>query len=190
MKVKEFGRTPGGCVCNVLAVLSDGEESMRATLGAAVELAESARARLTLVKTCEQGRAYVWIAPFAVGSAYIAAELESPDEAWRALSRLVEEVPDSIPVTMHVLPPDSQTALLKLLRERHFGAFVADRDQLWLWRRVRRQLRREQLQVVLVSPHEPAPSPAAQPAVEAPARDPAFGLPSLGGLAAATRSAP
>ncbi|HWD68829.1 MAG TPA: hypothetical protein VG293_01470, partial [Solirubrobacteraceae bacterium] len=147
----EFERTPG-CICNVLAVLSDGEESMRATLCAAIELAESSNSRLTLVKTCEQGRAYVWVAPFAVGAAYLPPELESPDEACQVLSRLVSGVPDSIPVTMSVLTSDSQTSLLKILHECHFGAIVIDRDQLALWSRVRRRLRHEQLQIVLISP--------------------------------------
>lgn len=151
MKVKEFGRTPGGCVCNVLAVLSDGEESMRATLETAVELAERTNARLTLVKTCEHGRSYVWVAPFAVGAAYLPPENDSPETACRVLSRLVEQVPSSIPVTMHVLPEDSQTALLKMLAERHFGAVVVDRDQLFHWGRVRRRLRREPLATILVS---------------------------------------
>lgn len=152
MKVKEFGRTPRGFVCNVLAVLSDGEESMQATLKAAVELADSSNSRLTLVKTCENGRAYVWVAPFAVGAAYLPPELESPDDACKVLSRLVAEVPESIPVTMCVLTSDSQTSLLKILQERHFGAIVADKDQLAHWGRVRRQLRRDQVQTVLVNP--------------------------------------
>lgn len=125
---------------------------MHATLNAAIELAERANARLTLVKTCENGRAYVWVAPFAVGAAYLPPELESPDEACQVLSRLVSEVPDSIPVTMCVLTSDSQASLLKILHERHFGAVVLDKDQLAHWGRVRRQLRREQLQVVLISP--------------------------------------
>ena len=137
----------------MLAVLSDGEDSMQATLRAAVELADSSNARLTLVKTCEQGRSYVWVAPFAVGAAYLPPEVESADEASRVLARLVEEVPDSIPVTMLVLPScDAQGALLKLFDQRHFGAFVADKTQLWHWRRVARRLRREQLQTILVSP--------------------------------------
>ena len=54
MKVKGSGRAPGGCVCNVLAVLSDGEASMRPTLRAAIDLADSSNSRLTLVKTCEK----------------------------------------------------------------------------------------------------------------------------------------
>lgn len=126
---------------------------MRATLRAAIDLADSSNSRLTLVKTCENGRAYVWVAPFAVGAAYLPPELASPDEACQVLSRLVAEVPDSIPVTMHVLPADSQTALLKLLRERHFGAVVIDKDQLFHWGRVRRHLRREELQTILIGPH-------------------------------------
>jgi hypothetical protein len=134
----------------VLAVLGDGEESMQATFGAAVELAEYANARLTLAKTCEQGRAYVWIAPFAVGAAYLPSEVESPDEAARLLARIVEQVPDSIPVTTLVLTSDSQACVLKLLRERHFGAIVADAGLLSRWRRLRREVEREHLQTVLV----------------------------------------
>lgn len=140
---------------------------MRATLDAAVELAETTNARLTLVKTCEPGRSYVWVAPFAVGAAYLPPEVQSPDQACQLLSRLVAQVPDSIPVTMLVLPPNSQTALLKLLGERHFGAVVADRNQLWHWGRVRRRLRREQLQLVLVGPESGARhggTPAGEPA--------------------------
>ena len=152
MKVKEFGRTPAGCVCNVLAVLSDGEDSMRATLNAAIDLAQRTNSRLTLVKTCEQGRSYVWVAPFAVGAAYLPPENDSPEDACKVLSRLVTEVPDAIPVTMHVLPEDSQTTVLKLLEERHFGAVVVDKDQLFHWGRVRRRLRHEPLQTVLVDP--------------------------------------
>jgi hypothetical protein len=134
----------------VLAVLGDGEESMQATFRAAVELAESTNARLTLAKTCEQGRAYVWIAPFAVGAAYLPPEIESPDEAARLLAQVVEQVPDSMSVTTLVLTSDSQACLLKLLRERHFGAIVAEADLLSRWRRLRRQVRSEQLQIVLI----------------------------------------
>ena len=162
--MREFGRTPG-CVCNVLAVLGDGEESTRATFRAAVELAESTNARLTLVRTCEPGRSYVWIAPFAVGAAYLPPEVESPDEAARKLARIVEQVPDSIPVTTLVLASDSQNCVLKLLRERHFGAVVADADLLKGWRRLRRELRREQLPTVLIngeSRDQEAVSPPAQ----------------------------
>lgn len=152
MKVREFGRTPEGCVCNVLAVLSDGEESMRATLDAAVELADLTRSRLTLAKTCDRGRSYVWVAPFAVGAAYLPPENDSPQDACRVLSRMADRVPDSIPVTLHVLAEDPQTTVLKLLQERHFGAVVVDKDQLFQWRRVRRRLRRESLRTILVSP--------------------------------------
>jgi hypothetical protein len=135
----------------VLAVLGDGEESMRATCSAAIDLAESANARLTLVRTCEPGRAYVWIAPFAVGAAYLPPEVESPDEAARQLARIVEQVPNWIPVTSLVLTSDSQACVLKLLHEHHFGAIVADADVLSRWRRLRREVQREHLQTVLIA---------------------------------------
>jgi hypothetical protein len=124
---------------------------MQATFRAAVALAESTNARLTLAKTCEQGRAYVWIAPFAVGAAYLPPDVESPDEAARMLARIVEQVPDSIPVTTLVLTSDSQACLMKLMHERHFGAIVAEADLLSRWRRLRRQLRREQSQTMLIA---------------------------------------
>jgi hypothetical protein len=134
----------------VLAVLGDGEDSMQATCRAAIDLAESTNARLTLVRTCEPGRSYVWVAPFAVGAAYLPPEVESPDEAARQLARIVEQVPNWIPVTTLVLTSDTQACLLKLLRERHFGAIVADAGLLSRWRRLRREVLREQLQTVLV----------------------------------------
>jgi hypothetical protein len=135
----------------VLAVLGDGEESMQATCRAAIDLAEAANARLTLVRTCEPGRAYVWIAPFAVGAAYLPAEVESPDEAARQLARFAELVPNAIPLTTIVLTSDTQACLLKLLRERHFGAIVADASLLSRWRRLRRQLHHDELQTVLIT---------------------------------------
>jgi hypothetical protein len=135
----------------VLAVLSDGEESMAATLREAVALAAAGNARLTLVKTCEQGRAYVWVAPFAVGSAYLPAELESPDEAAQVLSRFADQVPQAIPVTTLVLTKDTQDSLLMLLSQAHFGAIVAGADLLSHCRRLRRQLCREQLHTILIT---------------------------------------
>lgn len=153
--MKEFGRTPG-CICNVLAVLSDDEESMSATLRKAVELADAHNARLTLVKTCEQGRAYVWVAPFAVGSAYLPPELESPEQAAHVLSRLADQVPASIPVTLLVLTKGTQESLLTLLRKAQFGAVVADADLLTHCWRLRRWLRGEQLYIVPVTRDRPA----------------------------------
>lgn len=147
--MREFGRAPG-CICNVLAVLGDGEESIRATFSAAVDLADAGNARLTLVKTCEEGRAYVWIAPFAVGAAYMPPALDSPDDAARLLARVTEEVPDRMPVTTLVLTADTQGSLLRLLRDGRFGAVVADADLLSRCRRLRRYLCGEQIQTVLI----------------------------------------
>ncbi len=103
---------------------------MRDTLQAAVALAESEYARLTLVKTCDAGRAYVWVAPFAAGGAYLPPAVDSPDEAGRILARVAERVPQEIPVTMLVLGSDTQASLLQLLRSGCYGAVVADRNLL------------------------------------------------------------
>ncbi|MDE3129800.1 MAG: hypothetical protein KGL16_01490 [Acidobacteriota bacterium] len=137
-------------ICNVLAVLGEREDAMWRTLHAAVALAEAERARLTLVKTCESGRTYVWIAPFAVGGAYV-PPLDSPAEAAKLLAHVAEAVPDEIPVTSFVLGPDTQNALLKLVRAGHYGAVVADADLLKHCRRLRRQLRRDEISVLGVS---------------------------------------
>ena len=144
------GRAPG-CLCNVLAVLGDGEESLWQTFWSAVELADDRRARLTLAKTCDAGRSYVWVAPFAAGGAYIPPEVASPEEAARLLGHVAQHVPDSIPVTTMVLGADTPASLLRLLRTGNYGAIVADRDLLVRCWRVRRQLRRDGLLTVVIA---------------------------------------
>jgi hypothetical protein len=146
----EFGRTPG-CVRNVLAVLGDGEETMWETFRTAVTLAEAKHARLTLVKTCAAGRAYVWVAPFAVGGAYLSPELDSPEEAGRILAGATERVPKSIPVTTIVLGTDTQESLRNLLQSGNYDAVVAEASLLSHCWRLRRLLRREHLLTITVS---------------------------------------
>jgi hypothetical protein len=150
-----------------MTILGGDEGSTRATLSTAIGLATETNARLTLVKTCEPPRCYVWAAPFAAGGAYVPAESESPQEAARALCRLADEVPNAIPVTMLVLPPDAQAGVLRLLRERRFGLVVASQTQLAHWRRVRQELRRAEIQIVLVGAtpavrEETPPAPSAR----------------------------
>ena len=127
-------------MCNVIGVLGDHEDQMWRTLGAAISLAEREHARLTLAKTCDGARAYVWVTPFAVGGGYLPQALGSPDEASRILSAAVERVPESIPVTTLVLGPDTQTALMTVLRSAHFGALVAPDDLFRHCRRLSRKL--------------------------------------------------
>ncbi len=148
--MQEFGRTPV-CVCNVLALLGEGEEGVRATLRTAIDLAEQSNARLTLAKSCGAGRAYVWIAPFAVGGAYLPPEVDSPDVAAEQLTRLAAEVPEQISVTTLVLTRDPQATVLRLLAERHYGAVVIEASDLARWRRLRRYLRRESPSTVVVN---------------------------------------
>lgn len=121
------------------------------TLRAAVELAESDHARLTLVKTCGGGQTYVWVAPFAAGGAYLPPAVDSPEEAGRLLARMAAQVPDWIPVTTLVLGCDVQRSLLKLVRSGQYGALVAERSLLSHCRRLRRQLRNDDLPVFWVA---------------------------------------
>jgi hypothetical protein len=139
-------------MCNVLGVLGDSEDRAWETLNAAVALADAENARLTLVKTCDAARAYVWITPFACGGAYVPPPLDSPAEAARLLARVVEFVPGTIPLTTLVLGPDTQGSLVRLLRAGHYGAVVADKQLLAHCRRLRRELRREGIREIPVTP--------------------------------------
>lgn len=135
----------------MLAVLGDDEQLVAETLSSAVALAEDQHARLTLVKTCDEGRAYVCIAPFAFGAAYVPPAVDSPEEAARILAGFAEQVPACIPLTTLVLGQDTQRSLLELLRTGNFGAIVASADLISHCRRLRRALRREDLLAVPVT---------------------------------------
>jgi hypothetical protein len=147
-------------MCNVLGVLGDGEDQAWATLNAAIALAEAENARLTLVKTCEVGRSYVWVTPFAYGGAYVPPTLDSPTDAARLLARVAEFVPGTIPVTTLVLGPDTQRSLVRLLRAGNYGAVVADKQLLSHCRRLRRELQRESIREVAVTIAGPVQSEA------------------------------
>jgi len=121
------------------------------TFRTAVALADAEHARLTMVKTCAGGRAYVWVAPFAVGGAYLSPELDSPEEAARILAGATEQVPDSIPVTTLVLGTDTQDSLRKLLHSGNYDAVVAEASLLSHCWRLRRQLRRDDVVTIPVS---------------------------------------
>jgi hypothetical protein len=138
-------------MCNVLGVLGDSEDQVWATLNAAIDLADAENARLTLVKTCDCGRPYVWITPFAYGGAYVPPPVDSPAEAARLLARVAEFVPGTISLTSLVLGPDTQRALVRLLHAGNYGAVVADKQLLTHCRRLRRELRREGIREVPVT---------------------------------------
>jgi hypothetical protein len=137
-------------MCNVIGVLGDDEDEVWDTFKAAVDLADVERSRLTLAKTCDDGRSYVWVTPFAFGGAYVPPPLDSPYEAERILARIAEYVPDSIPVTTHVLGSNTQESLVKLLRCGHYNALVASQDLLGHCRRLRRELRRQEIETITV----------------------------------------
>lgn len=136
-------------MCNVLAVLGDSEDQMWETFDAAVSLAEAENARLTLAKTCCPGQTYVWMTPFACGGAYVPPP-QGPEEVNRTLARVVARVPADLPVTTLTLGADTQRCLIRLLREGRYGALVAEADLLKHCRRLRRELRRNEIQGVPV----------------------------------------
>jgi hypothetical protein len=144
-------------MCNVIGVLGDDEDEIWDTFRAAVDLADAERSRLTLAKTCDDGRAYVWVTPFAFGGAYVPPPIDSPETAQRALVRIAESVPNSIPVTTQVLGSNTQASLLTLLRCGHYDAMVASDCLLKHCRRLRRELRRQGIQTVIVSARSSTP---------------------------------
>jgi hypothetical protein len=139
-------------MCNVLAVLSDDRNQIRETFNTAVELADAENARLTLAKTCEYGKSYVWISPFGVGGAYLPEPSDSPETAAGLLARVAEFVPSWIPVTTMVLEHSTQRSLMKLLCDGHYGAVVADAKLFPRCRRLRRRLEHDQILAVPVKP--------------------------------------
>lgn len=112
-------------MCDVLGVLEDTEEQVWATFAAAVELAEAENARLTLAKTTDEGRSYMWLSPFAFGGAYVPPSIGADADAECLLARAAELVPVWLPVTTLMLGRDNQGALRKLIRDGRFGAVVA-----------------------------------------------------------------
>jgi hypothetical protein len=129
-------------MCNVLGVLDDDEELMWDTLDAAIQLADAEHARLTLSKTCEPGRTYFWLCPFAAGGIYLPPAQDSPEEAGRVLARLAEFVPEWIPLTTLVLGANTSGELRKLVRKGQYGAIVAPESLLSRRSLLSRELRR------------------------------------------------
>lgn len=136
---------------HVLAVLDGDEDSGHGTFAAALEVAGSESAALTLAR--------------AVHSAWIARSLEpflmAPfvmPEAWNAqqfaqdeLARLVEFVPAEIPVQTAVLSAPVLAGVRGLIRSGCFDALIADAKLLGRWR-LGRELRRHGVTAVPVRP--------------------------------------
>lgn len=110
-------------LCNVLGVLEEGDQ-LWTTFDAAVDLAGAGNARLTLAKTTDAGQYYMWLSPFAFGGAYLPPPLDALTEAKRLLAQASELVPEWLPVTTVLLKPDTQDALLKLIRGGRYDLLV------------------------------------------------------------------
>ncbi len=145
---------------NVVGVLEDDPDRLWSTFASAVALAERERARLTLVKTLETGKVYVWCVPFAAGGVYIPPEEDPGVQAGRLLARAAEFVPMEIPVTTQVLGLDTERDLRRLIGSGAYDAMVADERFLRHRRKLRRDCRRAVVEIVGVTatPHPHAGS--------------------------------
>jgi hypothetical protein len=152
---------------NVLGVLEDQKDRLWSTFEAAVELADTERARLTLVKTYEPPRCYMWCGPFAVGGLCVPPDCEPEVDAGRLLARAAEFVPMEIPVTTMLLGLETQRELRRLVQSGAYDAVVASEPLLRRSRRLRRECRRDCIQTFAVAP-TPSQEPGSVPAPVAP----------------------
>jgi hypothetical protein len=136
---------------NVVGVLEDEPDRLWSTFASAVELADRERARLTLVKTLETGRAYVWCVPFGAGSVYLPPDEDPGVHAGRLLARAAEFVPMEIPVTTLVLGLDTERDLRRLISRGDYDAVVANERFLRHRRKLRRDCRRAVVEIVAVA---------------------------------------
>jgi len=135
-------------MCEVLAVLEDAEDQLWTTFEAAIDLAAAENARLTLAKTVEAGRSYMWLSPFAFGGAYVPPPITAEADAERLLTRAAELVPAWLPVTTLMLGHDTQDALRRLIRNGRYGAVVAGPKLFRHCPRFARDLRRTDIRCV------------------------------------------
>jgi hypothetical protein len=110
-------------MCNVLGVLEE-DDQLWTTFEAAVDLAGAENARLTLAKTTDAGRCYMWLSPFAFGGAYMPPPLDAAIKAKWLLAQAAELVPEWLPVTTLLLGSETQDVLLKLIRAGRYDVLV------------------------------------------------------------------
>ncbi len=141
-------------VHHVLGVLEDRERCLSSAFERAVALAESERARLTLVKTTDPGRIVRWLSPFVVGSLYVPSSVDPQTACGHLLARAAEFVPRDIPLTTLLLTENTQRALQKLVRDGRYDALVATAALLAHCPKLTRDLRRLGIRAVAVTPHD------------------------------------
>jgi len=140
-------------MCNVVAVLEQCEKQHLSTFETAVELADRQNARLTLVKTCESTRGFVWLNACAIGTLAAPLQLNLSEVAARQLALVAETVPSWIPLTTLLLGNNTQKSLSSFLDRYLCDALVIGPNLLVRRRRLRQDLQDRGLQVLVVHPH-------------------------------------
>jgi len=135
-------------MCDVLAVLEDTETQVWTTFDAAVDLAATENARLTLAKTSAEGATYMWLCPFAFSGVYLPPSIDQEVDGERLLTKVVELVPAWLPVTTVRLGRDNQESLRGLIRRNRFGAVVAGPKVFKQYPRFARDVRRARILTV------------------------------------------
>jgi hypothetical protein len=137
-------------VNHVLAVLGDEQKDLWMTFDRAVALADAGNARLTLAKTTDPGRVVRWFAPASWSSMMVSpADLQFERIAGDMLARAVEFVPVWMPVTTVLLGLPTLRALRDLTRRGRYDALVCGDALLTHSPRLRRDLRRNDVDTVV-----------------------------------------
>jgi hypothetical protein len=139
--------------CHLVALLDHDERPMWSVVDRAIELAEAKRAPLTLAATAGQGRITAWLAPLALLSRVPpVADADLRVRAGNQLARAAEFVPASVPLTTLRLATDGAGAVRELAQSGSYDLLVIGHGLIAHSRRVRRELRRTGLSVLIACP--------------------------------------
>lgn len=141
-------------VCHLVALLDHDECEMWSVVDRAIELAEAKRSPLTLAATAGQSRLAGWLAPLTLLSRVPPiAEVDLRIRAGDQLARAAEFVPSSIPLSTVRLAGDGAGAVRQLAQCGSYDLLVIGHRVIAHSRRIRRELRRSGLSVLIACPH-------------------------------------
>jgi hypothetical protein len=149
------GTSPAVLSCSsqlrhVIGVINDNEEETRRTLWTAIQLADTSRARLTLVKTCDVCAVFAAFGPLGMQAALAPPDSAAREVAGRRLARVASIVPGHIPLTTMVLGSETQQSLRRLLGTGAYDALVAPAELIEACPKLARDIRRDGVQAVSV----------------------------------------
>jgi hypothetical protein len=142
---------PGAC--HLVALLDHDEHTMWSVVDRAIELAEAKQAPLTLAATAGQGRLAGWLGPLTLLSRVgPVADADLRIRAGDQLARAAEFVPSSIPLSTVRLATDGAGAVRQLGQSGSYDLLVIGHRLITCSRRIRRELRRSGLSVLIACP--------------------------------------